>query len=142
MKKLVNKTLFIDTAPLIYYIEGNSNYNHQLKTLFEANEKGELYFQTSVLTLLEVLVQPLRLRKQSLADQYEEILTTSPNLEIFDVNIEISRKPAELRANYNTKTPDSIKIATGIVNNANFFFTNDKGLKRLNEIEVLSLDDL
>ena len=136
--KLFQKTLFVDTAPLIYYIEGESNHNEKLIELFKANDKGEIHLQTSTLTLLEVLVQPIRLKKFKLADQYEEISMSSPNIDIFDVDINISRQAAELRANYNLKTPDSIQLASGIQKNADIFFTNDKNLKRVDKIEVLT----
>lgn len=141
-KKLIKKTLFIDTAPLIYYIEGHSVYKEKLKTLFEANDKGEIKFQTSTLTILEVLVQPLKSKKSKLADQYKEILTNSENIDIFDIDIEISIQAAKLRANYNLKTPDSIQIATAINKNADYFFTNDKDLIRVGEIEVIIPDNV
>ncbi|RUA31846.1 MAG: PIN domain nuclease [Bacteroidetes bacterium] len=138
----IQKVFFLDTAPLIYYIEGQSNYKEKLIELFNASHNGEIYFQTSALTILEVLVQPLRLKKLKLAKQYEEILTNSANLVVFDIDIEISIQAAKLRANYNLKTPDSIQIATAIEKNADFFLTNDKNLTRVNEIEILTLDKI
>ncbi|WP_296621566.1 PIN domain-containing protein [Marivirga sp.] len=70
------------------------------------------------------------------------MLTNSANIDVFDIDIEVSRRAANLRANYNIKTPDSIQIATAIEKNADFFFTNDKNLSRVNEIEVLTLEDI
>lgn len=67
---------------------------------------------------------------------------SSPNIDIFDVDINISRQAAELRANYNLKTPDSIQLASGIQKNADIFFTNDKNLKRVDKIEVLTLGEI
>jgi len=60
IQKLTNKTVFLDTAPLIYYIEENNQYSPLLDKLFLANSKGKFLFQTSVITLLEVLVHPMR----------------------------------------------------------------------------------
>ena len=60
IKKLKSKTVFLDTAPLIYYIEENRNYSPILNKLFQSNSKGDFLFQTSVITLLEVLVHPMR----------------------------------------------------------------------------------
>lgn len=140
--RFFQKILFIDTAPLIYFIEGHSDYNEKLSELFKSNENGDIYFQTSTLTLLEVLVQPLRHQKLELARQYENILTTSSNLEIFDIDIQISIQAAQLRADYNIKTPDSIQIATGIDKNADFFITNDKKLKNIDKIKVLTLEEI
>ncbi len=141
-KKLLNKTLFIDTAPFIYFIEGHSQYQNNLLEIFEANENGKILFQTSTLTLLEVLVQPMRLNQYALAEQYEEILTTSAHIDIYDIDIEISKRAAKLRADYNLKTPDAIQIATGIEKKADFFMTNDLDLKRVSEIEILILGEL
>ena len=70
-----NKIIFLDTALLIYFIEGNSQYQENLKQIFEANDKGDFTFITSSITLLEVLVKTLRDGQSKLANQYKEILT-------------------------------------------------------------------
>ena len=49
IKKLKSKNVFLDTAPLIYYIEENSKYLSLLNKLFLANSNGEFLFQTSVI---------------------------------------------------------------------------------------------
>jgi len=58
IRKFTNKTVFLDTTPLIYYMEENQQYISFLDKLFLANSKGKFKFKTSVITLLEVLVQP------------------------------------------------------------------------------------
>lgn len=136
--KFFQKTLFVDTAPLIYYVEGESNYNEKLIELFKANDKGEIHLQTSTLTLLEVLVQPIRLKKFELADQYEEILISSPNIDIFDIDIKISRQAAELRANYKLKTPDSIQLASSIQKNADIYFSSMTKIIKNKKIKLKS----
>lgn len=136
-----NKTVFIDTTPLIYFIEGHSQFQDLLMKVFQANEKGEIHFQTSTLTLLEVLVQPLRYQRTDLVEKYEEILSNSPNFEIHQIDLFASKKAAELRAAYSLKTPDAIQLATSIYKNADFFFTNDKKLKQVKEIEVRTLQE-
>jgi predicted nucleic acid-binding protein len=137
-----NKNIFLDTAPLIYFIEGNSQYQENLKQIFEANDKGSFTFITSSITLLEVLVKPLKEGQQELADKYKRILTNAPGIEIFDVTNNLSVKAAELRAKYNLRTPDAIQIATAIDNNADYFLTNDIRLKLVPEINIIILSDL
>ena len=56
IEKLKSQTIFLDTAPLIYFIEGNSAYQAYLKNFFAAFDKKEFSIITSSLTLLEVLV--------------------------------------------------------------------------------------
>lgn len=113
-QKLKSKNVFLDTAPLIYYIEENNKYSPILNKLFLANSKGEFLFQTSVITLLEVLVLPLRENEFKLVEQYQNILCNSPSIDIIDLTIDIAIKAAHLRAKYGLKTPDSIQVATAL----------------------------
>ena len=68
IQKLKNKNVFLDTAPLIYYIEESPKYSSILNKLFSENSKGEFLFQTSVITLLEVLVLPMRQNEMNLSN--------------------------------------------------------------------------
>jgi len=142
IQKLKNKKVFLDTAPLIYYIEENQHYSPVLNKLFLDNSKGEFLFQTSVITLLEVLVLPMRQNEIQLVEQYQNILCNSQSIEIFDLNVEIAKRAARYRAIYGLKTPDSIQIATAVYSSADYFLTNDLRLKTVKDIEVLVLDEL
>ena len=53
-------TVGLDTGPLIYYIEEHSAFLVKIKPFFEAAERNEFRIVTSFVTLLEVLVHPLR----------------------------------------------------------------------------------
>src|SRR5690606_14285708 len=142
MEKLLGKTVFLDTAPIIYYIEGKQPiYESVLKSIFIENSKGNILFATSALTLLELLVQPLRVKRFDLVEKYTSILTTSSNLKIMDLDPETSLIAANLRADYNLKTPDAIQIASSIISGSDLFLTNDKQLSIVEEIEVLVLAD-
>jgi len=136
-----SKIIFLDTAPLIYFIEGNSPYKTVLKKLFQANAKGDFLFITSSITLLEVLVHPIKLQRIDLVTQYQTILTQSATLEIMDVTKPIAIKAAELRAIHNLKTPDSIQLATAFIAGAHFFITNDRGLPVIKNIKLVNLSD-
>jgi predicted nucleic acid-binding protein len=142
IQKLTDKVVFFDTAPLIYYIEENPNYLKILDKLFEANNNGKFLLQTSVITLIEVLVHPMRENQMTLVQKYQDILRHSSTIELFDINTEISVLAAKYRAKYGLRTPDAIQIATAVDVDAGFFLTNDLKLKNVNEIEVLILDEL
>lgn len=141
-QELKNKTVFLDTAPLIYYIEENPQYAPILNKLFLDNSKGEFLFQSSVITLLEVLVHPMRNNELQLVEQYQNILCNSHTINIFDLNIEITTKAAFYRAKYGLKTPDSIQVATAVYTSSDYFLTNDIRLKAVKEIKLLILDEL
>jgi len=138
-EKLIGKTVFIDTSPFIYFIEGHSKYKIDLQKIFKANDQGRIKIKTSVITLLEVLVLPLKLNRLDLANEYEKILTESPHLDILQVDIETVKIAARIRATFQLKTPDAIQIATAIQSKANIFLTNDKDLMRVTELEVITL---
>jgi len=143
IQQFENKTLFLNTAPIIYYIEENQQYIEQLDNLFNANNNKLFLFKTSIVSLIEVLIHPLRQNNITLANQYQSILCNSKTLEIIDIDINIALKTAELRARYGIKTPDAIQIATAISSGTNYFITNDLELKKLNEeIQVITLNEL
>ena len=142
LSKFVAQKVFLDTAPLIYFIEGNSPHQAKLKDIFAALDKGEFTFVTSALTILEVLVQPIRKNRQDLVNQYKHILTTASGISIIEINTTIAFKAAELRAKYNLKTPDSIQVAVALEHGANYFFTNDFRLKTVTEIEIITVQNL
>lgn len=104
--------------------------------------RSEFSVVTSVLTITEVLVYPLRQGNTALAQQYREILFNSQGLTTIEVFPDIAENAAELRANYNLRTPDAIQMATAIRGGASFFLTNDARLPSLPALSVLVLDTL
>jgi len=140
INELFGKKIFLDTAPLIYFMEEVSDFLPQLTDLFSISNNCR--FATSVITLSEVLVMPLRERKMQLAKQYMEIFTKSENMEIFDINIEIAKKTAKIRADYSIRTPDAIQLAAAKYCLADYFLTNDLRLKTFKDLNIIVLSDL
>ena len=134
-------TICVDTAPFIYFIEKNSKYFKLMKSIFSKIEDEKIDAVTSTITLLEVLVLPLRLKKIDLAEQYRDILLNTDGLITCEISHPISELAANLRAKHLIRTPDSIQLATGIIHGAEAFITNDLALKKINEIKVIVLDD-
>ncbi|MEP7109667.1 MAG: type II toxin-antitoxin system VapC family toxin [Ferruginibacter sp.] len=123
--KLKNAIVFLDTSPLIYFIEGKSDYQERLEKLFNLNDENYFKFLTSAITLLEVLVKPLKEGETKIVEQSKTILTNADGIDIFDITTPIAVKAAEIRAKYNIRTPDALQIATAIVHKADYFLTND-----------------
>ncbi len=142
IKDFHQKTVFLDTAPLIYFIEGHSVYQEKLMECFVANDKGDFSFITSSITLLEVLVKPLKEGKPKLVSQYKKILLGASGIHIAEISNDIAEGAARLRAKYSLKTPDAIQIATALENQVDYFFTNDHRLAVVNEIRIITLLDL
>ena len=132
----------LDTAPLIYFIEKNPTYLDTMRLFFRALNQGEFTVVTSVVTIAEALVYPLRQGNTALAQQYRDILFNSQGLTTIEVVPVIAETAAQLRADYNLRTPDAIQMATAISEGASFFLTNDARLPSLPGLSVLVLDQL
>jgi predicted nucleic acid-binding protein len=138
---LSGKTVGLDTAPLIYFIEENSTYLEAVRHFFEAMDRGAFIVVTSTITLLEVLVHPLRNNNKELASEYRDILLNS-KLMTSEVSSAIAEQAAQLRASYNLRAPDAIQIGAALNAGASHFFTNDVRLPEIPSIQILSLDAL
>ncbi|MGD9731604.1 MAG: type II toxin-antitoxin system VapC family toxin [Desulfamplus sp.] len=141
LNSLHGKTIGLDTSPLIYFIEENQKYIENVRLFFEQMDKGNFLVVTSTITLLEVLVHPLRNNNRELVKEYRDILLNS-KLVTLEVSSAIAEKAAALRALYNIRTPDAIQISAAIDAGATHFFTNDVRLSPIQEIEILSLDSI
>jgi predicted nucleic acid-binding protein len=142
IEKLKGSYVFLDTAPLIYFIEGNSEYKSKLDKLFKYNDEAYFKFLTTSITILEVLVKPLKEENFKIADQYKNILLQAEGIDIFDITTKTSIKAAEIRAKYNFRTPDAIQLASAIEMKADFFLTNDHRLSQIKEMKVVLIKDL
>ena len=96
---------------------------------------------TSTVTLLEVMVHPLRSNNRELANEYRDILLNS-KLMTLEVSSAIAEQAAQLRANHNIRTPDAIQISAALDAGATHFFTNDIRLPEIPSIQIFALDAL
>ena len=90
----------------------------RVRPLFAALEAGECLAVTSTLTLVEVLVQPIRKGNVGLAREYRGILQSSSALKVVPLSAEIAAESARLRATCfspETKVKILYDNATGIL---------------------------
>ncbi len=134
--------LGLDTVPIIYFVEAHPQYDALVTQIFQRIDDGELVGVTSVITLTEVLTQPLQHGASNLQTQYRNLLTNSDNFELVPINISVAEHAANLRAQYNLSTPDALQIAAALSMGCQAFVTNDHKLRRVTELSVIMLDDL
>ena len=136
-------TTFFDTAPVIYFVEENAHYLDTVSPFFAAAVSGSLHAITSVVTLSESLVMPLRTGAVSLAETYRELLAPSAGIAVYPVTQQIAEEAAQIRATHpRIRTPDALQMATAVVAGAQYFLTNDKALPNLPTLQMLVVDDL
>lgn len=129
----------LDTAAFIYFIEESPSFLSAIKPVFAAADAGSLNLVTSALTLLEVLVVPLRAGDKVLAARYERILTNSRGLTVVDLSRDLLRHAASLRATTGIKTPDAIQVAAALATGCATFLTNDRRLPAMPDLRIIQL---
>ncbi|MEW6368785.1 MAG: PIN domain-containing protein [Acidobacteriota bacterium] len=134
-------SLGIDTAPIIYYVEANPRYDALVTEVFTRMDSGMLKGVTSVVSLAEVLVHPIRRGDLRLAGEYRDLLLNSQNFQVLSVDPDTAEIAARIRAEHNLRLPDALQFAVAIEGRCQAFLTNDPLLKRVTEIRVLALDD-
>lgn len=134
--------LGLDTAPFIYFVERNPAYVDLVREVVRRISLHAFSGHTSVITLTEVLVQPLRLGNTALAQRYRRFLSRSRNLSLVPISASVAERAADLRARYGLRTPDALQIATALNVGCTAFLTNDFRLQRVTEIRVLVLDEM
>jgi len=139
--KLPDGRIAVDTVIFIYFIEQNPEYHARVRRLFEATASGRRELVTSALSLLEVLVVPYRAGNLALADRYEALLTRSRGLRMVDIDRNVLRAAAQVRAAHGTRPPDAIQIATAALHRCAAFLTNDRGMPDAG-VPVIQLKDL
>jgi predicted nucleic acid-binding protein len=133
--------VYIDTAIVIYTLEGNTSYLASLEPLWTKFQSGNIELMTSELTLMEVLVQPLKTNNLELAADYEEFLTDS-TIQLLPISRPILKNAAQLRSVKNIKAPDAIHASTAIQHSCTIFLTNDRGFQNTPGLPVMILDQV
>lgn len=134
--------LAVDTALFIYFIEEHPRFLAPVRALFARADTGEIEIVTSALTLLEVLVVPLRAGDLVLAAKYEALLTRSRGVRVVDLSRDQLRTAARLRAQYGVlRTPDALQLAAAISTGCQSFVTNDRRMPGPDGLRVLQLSE-
>ena len=136
------KTIFLDTAPIIYFIEAHHQFGHLIKEVIELMNENRIQAFTSVLTISEVLPKPVAMGNDELTEKFKTYLKNGQNLTLLPITEIIGETAGLLRGKYpHLKTVDAVQIAAALDAEADAFLTNDKKLSGIKEIKVLVLHD-
>ncbi|MDD7641759.1 MAG: PIN domain-containing protein [bacterium] len=136
------KRVFIDTAPMIYYLENSSLYMDSIKKFFTWCMKENIQLVTSTITIEEYLVFPYSSEKMELVDNFKRFIKFM-NIEVVNIDPLIAEQGAKIRSKYkNFKAMDALQIATAIISGCDMFFTNDKQLRQEKELPCMTMEDL
>jgi predicted nucleic acid-binding protein len=131
----------LDAMSFIYHFEKKPHFGPITKVLFAHIQAGKVSAVISVLIAGEVLTGVKKVGNREMILRYRHIFSEFPNLTLHDADMQVMEKMSDLRVAYGLQTPDAIHMATALLNDAQAFVTNDAGLKRVNELDVLVLED-
>jgi predicted nucleic acid-binding protein len=80
------KSIFIDTAPIIYYMEAHPQFGPLAREVVSAFQSGDLSAYSSVITLAEVLPKPVGRGDEKLARQFAGFLKHGRNLTLIEIS--------------------------------------------------------
>lgn len=127
--------LLIDSAPIIYFLEGHPRFGPRFTPLFEAHAAGQLRFAVTTITIAEVLTGPLQAADDALASRYRAILETWQPVAL---DLGIAESAARLRASLRLKLADAVQAATALAINAAALVTHDRDFSPVRSLRIIS----
>ncbi len=127
--------LLLDSAPVIYFLEGHPTLAKRFAPLFEAQAGGHVHFAATTITVCEVLTGPLKARDDSAVRRYRAVFDT---WQLVELSADIAESAARLRASLGLKIADAIQVASALAINADALVTHDRDFGRVRMMRVLS----
>jgi predicted nucleic acid-binding protein len=138
----ISGTVYVDTNTVIYPVEEVKPYVDIALPLWDALDAGTQHIATSELSVLEVLVKPLRLQNAFLQELFLGMLYHTPGLSCVPISRQILEEAARIRATFGLKTPDAIHAATALSEGCTLFVTNDVAFRRVPGLNIALLSEI
>lgn len=120
----------IDTSALISYLGEPDAVTPVIRHVIEDWVRGGRNTGiVSMVTAMEVLVEPLTVGPGEQYLHVMDFLQRFPNLNAQVVDLAVAQEAASLRAQHKFKPPDALVIGTGVVAQVGHLVTNDKEWK-------------
>ncbi|MDZ4278629.1 MAG: PIN domain-containing protein [Dehalococcoidia bacterium] len=133
--------ILLDANAVVYFIERHPAFAPTVRPVFQGISRGLFTAVISVITLLEVLVAPLRADRPDLVAEYRRRLTGSKGLSLVPVSIALGEEAARIRAAYNLRTPDALVAATAATERCSHLIGNDPIFRRVPHFQTLLISE-
>ena len=127
--------VLLDSAPIIYVLEGHRTLGPRFRPLFEAHANGRLRFAVTTITIAEVLTGPLQAGDDVLTRRYRAILESWQPITL---DVDIAESAARLRASLKLKLADAVQTASALAINAAALVTHDRDFSRVRGLRIIS----
>jgi predicted nucleic acid-binding protein len=127
--------VLMDSAPIIYVLEGHPRLGARFTSLFAAHAMGRLRFAVTTVSIAEVLAGPLQAGDEALARRYRSILES---WQVIPLDIDIAEGAARLRTSLRLKLVDAVQAASALAINAAALVTHDRDFSRVRSLRIIS----
>jgi len=127
--------LLLDSAPLIFLLEGRAGFAERYQPLLDAQAAGKVRFAVSAVTVIEVLAGPLQKRQEALAARYQRLMESWL---VVALDADVAASAARIRATEGLRLPDAVQVASAIAVQAHALVTHDRDFTRIRAIRVLT----
>jgi len=135
-------SVYVDTNAVIFRVQLIEPHLTASDPLWKALRARTCQVMTSNLTLMEVLIKPIRDGDLALASLYRHVVLATVGLHCVPISLDILESAAGLRAKHRLKTPDAIHAATAVAQGCTLFVTNDQDFKRIPNLNVAVLSEV
>ena len=123
---LPGESLLLDTSVALAYLTGSEQTSPLATQIFDAFvATGRNPAALSMVTVEEILVRPFRAGPSAVATA-EGFLKYFAEINLVDVNYDIAREGARLRAATGLRTPDALIIASAMFTGTDLLVTSDR----------------
>jgi predicted nucleic acid-binding protein len=127
--------LLVDTAPIVYVLDGHSPFTARFRPVFDAQAEGRCRLAVSTLAIAEVLAGPLKAGNDALARRYRGVLES---WRVVELTPDIAESAARFRARLGLKLPDAVQLASALAIGADALVTHDRDFRRVTALRVIS----
>ncbi|MCC7368416.1 MAG: PIN domain-containing protein [Chloroflexi bacterium] len=118
--------LLIDTSTLVAYLNRAEAATPVASYILdEMVHPGRNRGLVSMITVMDVLVRPLRAGTPEPYQHIMEFISQFPNLTPVPVDLPVAQEAASVRAMFRLSAPDALIVATGLISQVHHLVTND-----------------
>ena len=135
------KKIFLDTAPLIYFLDADEHFGEKVRRIFEDIFQSDKQMVTSVITCEEYLVFPYKTGNKENVDAFRDFISEC-SIPLCPIDAETANRAAKIRAEYKDfKAMDALQLASACTQGCDLFLTNDKQLRQFKELLCVTVDE-
>lgn len=134
--------IFLDTAPLIYFLDRDAEFYTYVYDLFERVMNSNICLVTSVISCMEYSVKPYRQGEIEKINALYELLDDL-DAAVLAIDGQTARRAAMIRAEYTAfKALDSLQLACACMSGCDIFLTNDAALRGFQNMTCVMVKDI